>query len=247
VPPGARVFRDQTGVTGLETAIILIAFVVVASVFAFTVLSTGIFSAERGKETVRTAHITGLAAWEDTPGIVNLSNQTQLKLWIRSSTTTVDGQLEIVLDEDAACLSPEAEIQIPALAANAWTLVTAVITELDGITPVANLSKDQIVCVGPDVENDLSTTGDVDINLDQIVGAGEITQLVFNVAGVQRSEPIFVQAPSDADGDGLADADRKRGGGSADFVIQTAATTGLMAYEDRVSGVDLTDQTQLKF
>ena len=39
-------------VTGLETAIILIAFVVVASVFAFTVLSTGIFSAERGKETV---------------------------------------------------------------------------------------------------------------------------------------------------------------------------------------------------
>ena len=40
---------DQTrerGITGLETAIILIAFVVVASVFAFTVLSTGIFSSE---------------------------------------------------------------------------------------------------------------------------------------------------------------------------------------------------------
>ncbi len=44
--------RDQRGITGLETAIILIAFVVVASVFAFTVLSTGVFSAERGKETV---------------------------------------------------------------------------------------------------------------------------------------------------------------------------------------------------
>ena len=43
---------DERGVTGLETAIILIAFVVVASVFAFTVLSTGVFSAERGKETV---------------------------------------------------------------------------------------------------------------------------------------------------------------------------------------------------
>ncbi len=40
----------ERGVTGLETAIILIAFVVVASVFAFTVLSTGIFSAEKGKE-----------------------------------------------------------------------------------------------------------------------------------------------------------------------------------------------------
>ena len=44
--------RNERGVTGLETAIILIAFVVVASVFAFTVLSTGVFSAERGKETV---------------------------------------------------------------------------------------------------------------------------------------------------------------------------------------------------
>jgi flagellin FlaB len=44
--------RTQRGITGLETAIILIAFVVVASVFAFTVLSTGIFSSERSKETV---------------------------------------------------------------------------------------------------------------------------------------------------------------------------------------------------
>ena len=42
----------ERGITGLETAIILIAFVVVASVFAFTVLSTGIFASERSKETV---------------------------------------------------------------------------------------------------------------------------------------------------------------------------------------------------
>lgn len=42
----------QSGITGLETAIILIAFVVVASVFAFTVLSVGIFSSERSKETI---------------------------------------------------------------------------------------------------------------------------------------------------------------------------------------------------
>ena len=44
--------NDERGITGLETAIILIAFVVVASVFAFVVLSTGVFSAERAKETV---------------------------------------------------------------------------------------------------------------------------------------------------------------------------------------------------
>ena len=44
----------EKGITGLETAIILIAFVVVASVFAFTVLSTGVFASERSKETVFT-------------------------------------------------------------------------------------------------------------------------------------------------------------------------------------------------
>ncbi|MDA1174339.1 MAG: hypothetical protein O2826_07460, partial [Chloroflexi bacterium] len=44
--------RDQRGITGLETAIIMIAFVVVASVFAYTVLSAGIFSSEKGKQAV---------------------------------------------------------------------------------------------------------------------------------------------------------------------------------------------------
>ena len=47
-----RVSREEEGITGLETAIILIAFVVVATVFAFVVLSTGLFSSERGKEAV---------------------------------------------------------------------------------------------------------------------------------------------------------------------------------------------------
>ncbi len=44
--------RDQKGITGLETAIVLIAFVVVASVFAFTILSAGVFSSEANKQTI---------------------------------------------------------------------------------------------------------------------------------------------------------------------------------------------------
>ena len=48
----SNIKRDQRGITGLETAIIMIAFVVVASVFAYTVLSAGIFSSEKGKEAV---------------------------------------------------------------------------------------------------------------------------------------------------------------------------------------------------
>jgi flagellin FlaB len=47
-----RLHRGEKGITGLETAIILIAFVTVASVLGYSVLSAGIFSAEKGKETV---------------------------------------------------------------------------------------------------------------------------------------------------------------------------------------------------
>ncbi len=42
--------KGESGITALETAIILIAFVVVAAVFAFTVFSTGTFLTERSKE-----------------------------------------------------------------------------------------------------------------------------------------------------------------------------------------------------
>jgi len=48
----SKLHKEHRGMTGLETAIILIAFVTVASVLAYSVLSAGIFSAERGKATV---------------------------------------------------------------------------------------------------------------------------------------------------------------------------------------------------
>ncbi len=47
-----RINRNQHGITGLETAIILIAFVIVASVFAYVVLSAGLFSSQKAKEAV---------------------------------------------------------------------------------------------------------------------------------------------------------------------------------------------------
>lgn len=47
-----HLMRDESGITALETAIILIAFVVVAAVFAFTVLSAGTTSTEKGKEAI---------------------------------------------------------------------------------------------------------------------------------------------------------------------------------------------------
>ena len=46
-------WHNQRGITGLETAIVLIAFVVVSSVFAFAALSTGMFSSDKARETIQ--------------------------------------------------------------------------------------------------------------------------------------------------------------------------------------------------
>jgi flagellin FlaB len=45
-------FKHEKGITGLETAIILIAFVVVAAVFAYTALSAGLFATQKSQEAV---------------------------------------------------------------------------------------------------------------------------------------------------------------------------------------------------
>jgi flagellin FlaB len=47
-----RLRRNEEGQAALETAIILIAFIVVASVFAFTILSAGTASTDRGEEAI---------------------------------------------------------------------------------------------------------------------------------------------------------------------------------------------------
>ncbi len=44
-----KIRTKEEGITGLETAIILIAFVIVASVFAYVVLSAGLYSAQKAK------------------------------------------------------------------------------------------------------------------------------------------------------------------------------------------------------
>jgi flagellin FlaB len=70
--------HGEDGITGLETAIVLIAFVVVAAVFAFVVLSTGLFSSERGKETVYAGLAKTRGSMELTGGVLATSDGTQV-------------------------------------------------------------------------------------------------------------------------------------------------------------------------
>ena len=77
---------DQKGITGLETAIVLIAFVVVASVFAFAVLGTGLLSSEKSKETV-------LGGLEETQSTITLRGS----VIAHSSSTGAAGEIRSVV------------------------------------------------------------------------------------------------------------------------------------------------------
>ena len=66
----------EKGITGLETAIILIAFVVVASVFAYTALSAGLFSTQKAQEAVYAGLKEAASTLELKGGIVACGNET---------------------------------------------------------------------------------------------------------------------------------------------------------------------------
>ena len=85
--------KNQKGMTGLETAIILIAFVTVASVLAYSVLSAGIFSAETAKEDIYEGLATAQSTLKVDGSVLGLSaNQTKLETVQFSIGLTIPNQ-----------------------------------------------------------------------------------------------------------------------------------------------------------
>ena len=82
---GKAPWREQLGITGLETAIVLIAFVVVSSVFAFASLSTGLFSADKSKETIQ-------AGLSEARGTIEVRAGMELKAVLSTGETAVAGE-----------------------------------------------------------------------------------------------------------------------------------------------------------
>ena len=84
-----KVIRKEKGITGLETAIILIAFVVVAAVFAYTALSAGLFSTQKAQEAVYSGLKEAQSTLELKGGIVATGNVTGASGSIGQLTFTV--------------------------------------------------------------------------------------------------------------------------------------------------------------
>ena len=100
----SRIWKDERGITALETAIILIAFVVVAAVFAFTILSAGTFLTERSEEAA-------YAGLEEVRG--SLERKGDVVAYATSETTETVGmvtfKVALVAGGEPVDLSPPAD------------------------------------------------------------------------------------------------------------------------------------------
>jgi archaeal flagellin FlaB len=90
-----RKLSGEKGITGIETAIILIAFVIVASVFAYVVLTAGLFSTQKANEVIHTGldeaqstiEVKGNVYGEMVSGILD-------KVYMTVATTIGDNQID---------------------------------------------------------------------------------------------------------------------------------------------------------
>ena len=155
---------NEYGVTGLETAIILIAFVVVASVFAFTILSTGIFSAERGTETAH-AGLKGARSSIALKGSVIASGITNKTLSLSDSAWTGSANVTSTADTiDKKEGSASADLNI----ATNFTTGLVAYDDLDSTVDLSSIDSVKMwVKYGT-----TTASGDIELILDDTAGCG---------------------------------------------------------------------------
>jgi archaeal flagellin FlaB len=88
-----RILKREQGITGLETAIILIAFVVVAAVFAYTVISAGMFATQKSQQTVHSGLKEAQGSVELNGAVVAKGDTIGASGTIKQFTFTVSGSL----------------------------------------------------------------------------------------------------------------------------------------------------------
>jgi len=72
-------------------------------------------------------------------GPLDLTAYRYLKAWVKSSVILASNDLDIMLDEHAACVSPLKELAIPILAADTWTQITLDMGDTSGLGAIISI------------------------------------------------------------------------------------------------------------
>jgi len=107
--------------------------------------------------------------------IIDMTADEQIKLWIKCSIATNLGQLKFMLAPDAACATPDEEIEIDALIANTWKEVTLTIGTPGALVDVLSMG---LETAGADLDECIVWIDDIR-RIDTAGAAGTAKDHVF--------------------------------------------------------------------
>ena len=188
-----RIGAEEAGITALETAIILIAFVVVASVFAFTMLSAGTFSTERGKEAIYAGLTEVQSSMEVKGGVIAIAASEGASETVDSLVFTVANVLagepvDLVTGENAVVVFEyRDETQRIALSNDDWSVSWLGSHNANELLEVGELAEIKV-----DLTNSLSNT--LGINTTFVLEMKPPSGAVLNL---QRTTPAYMNVVND--------------------------------------------------
>ncbi len=188
-----NIWNSQRGITGLETAIVLIAFVVVSSVFAFAALSTGMFSSDKARETITA----GLAQTRSTMelkgsviGTADVAAVTGVITTIEFHVTQSAGGADVDLTPGSTVIKYTDPTQSKLFGSTAGFTVTGIgSADTDNLLERNEVYKISMI--------NLDTTGAGDDNLTSTLGVNqtftlEVIPTKGAVLHIERTTPIYM-------------------------------------------------------
>ena len=189
--------KNEKGITGLETAIVLIAFVVVSSVFAFAALSTGMFSSDKARETVNAGLAQTRATMELKGSVIGATTSTAPTSGTLAKLDTISfhvtqsaGGADVDLTPGTTIIKYTDDVQSKMFASTSGFTVTG----LGGADSDNLLERNEVYKI--EMIN-LGTTGAGDDNLTTALGVNntftlEVIPTKGAVLHIERTTPIFL-------------------------------------------------------
>jgi flagellin FlaB len=199
-----KFLRKEKGITGLETAIILIAFVVVAAVFAYTALSAGLFSTQKAQEAVYSGLKEAQSTLELKGAVIATGNTTGASGNIGEITFTVS----CVLGGEPIDFTPPSSGAAGVATGNAHKVVINYLDssqEIDNlywtVTKMGNDDGDYLLEVGEKFQITIGTSTGGQGNLVDALNPGLSVNKVFSIVimtpvgavlTIERTTPAYI-------------------------------------------------------
>lgn len=182
--------KNKKGLTGIETAIILIAFVISASVFAFAVLNMGLLTTSKAQEAIvsgvsqaqSSVKITSVYAFAD---IENKKNVTGIALMVQISGTH---SVDFYADKIAISYKND-RVAIPDVYEK-WEFINA--SEFSNATKYKGDFKSLLTSYDWDGAGTGCIIVEVQGDGDNLLEAGEIFAVVMNLEKINENAPLKV-------------------------------------------------------